>query len=196
MKERIWLALLSIAMVPIPASGQPCKQASFTGAVTSKDAYSHPFAPKLNFRLQPLKDDWGWVISIGGEDMSEDWTYPVTFPIRTGEQQVMGTGYGSTVQQKMTYPIVVEFVLTHADFLKYSKMADEALASTRAEAAGEFMDKLARLPQGQVTVKALNYGKGDTPETIKWMKFSVSVVVPASFSSNLVAWTPVSCPKQ
>jgi hypothetical protein len=50
---------------------------------------------------RPLKNNWGWVISISPKGLDEDWTYPVTFPIRTGEQQVMGTGYGRTVQQKM-----------------------------------------------------------------------------------------------
>ncbi len=183
-------------MAAVTTSAQRCKQTSFVGKVTSKDDYSHPFAPGLSFRLESLKDGWGWVISIGDQDRSEDWTYPVTFPIRTGERQVIGTGYGDTVQEKMTHTTVVEFVLTHPDFVEYSKMADETLASPRPEVAGEFIQKVAKLQQGQVTVTPLSYGKGDTPETIKWMKFKVSIVVPATFQSTVVSWAPVACPTQ
>ncbi len=143
-----------------------------------------------------MKDDWGWIVSIGDEDGDEDWTYPVTFPIRTGEQQVIGTGYGETVQDKMKQSTVVEFVLTHADFVEYSEMADQTLDSPRAEAAGEFIEKAAKAPQGQVTVAPLSYGKGDTPETIQWMKFKVSIVVPETFQSTLVSWSRAACPGQ
>lgn len=102
----------------------------------------------------------GWVISISPKGLEEDWTYPVTFPIRTDEQQVVGTGYGSTVQEKMTYPIIVEFVLTHSDFVEYSKMAGEALSSPQPDAAGKFIKKVASLRKGRVTLQALSYEKG------------------------------------
>jgi len=191
-----WLLLLCIGLPSRATAAQPCKQTSFIGTVTSKDSYSHPFATDLNFRLDPLKGDWGWVASVGGEDRNENWTYPVTFPIRTGEQQVIGTGYGSTVQEKMSYPTVVEFVLSHSDFVEYSQMASETLASPRPEAAGEFIAKIASVPKGEITVKPLQFGKGDTPETIKWMKFKVSIVVPESFQSKVVSWSPTSCPSR
>jgi hypothetical protein len=178
------------------AFAQLCKQTSFTGRVTSKDSYAHKFSPILRFRLDPLKDDWGWVVSIGAEDRNEHWTYPVTFPIRTGERQVIGTGYGSTVQEKMSYSTVVEFVLNHSDFLDYSNMANETLASPRPEAAGELIAKIASVHKGEITVKPLQFGKGDTSETVKWMKFKVSILVPASFHSNVVSWSPASCPSR
>jgi hypothetical protein len=176
------------------ALSQPCKHTSFTGKVIAEESYSYPFAPGLSLRLKPLKEDWGWIVSIGDEGSDEDWSYPVTFPIRSGEQQVIGTGYGETVQEKMKRPTVVEFVLNHADFVEYSKLADDTLNSPRPEAAGEFIEKIAKLPQGQVTVTPLTYGKGVTPETIKWMKFKVAIVVPAIFQSTLVSWSYAACP--
>jgi hypothetical protein len=114
--------LVFLTMVAFAAGAQLCKQTSFIGMVTSEDNYSHPFAPNLRFRLKPLKDDLGWVVSIGGKDSNENWTYPVTFPIRTGERQVIGTEYGVTVQKKMKQATVVKFVLTHSDFVEYSEL--------------------------------------------------------------------------
>lgn len=196
MNSRIWLLLSCIALSPAAAGAQPCKETSFSGTVSSKDNYSHSFSPSLNFRLKPLKDDWGWIVSIGGEDSNEDWTYPVTFPIRTGEGQLIGTGYGGTVQDKVAAPTVVEFVLGHSDFIEYSRLANEALESPRAEAAGEYINKVARLKKGEAIVTPLKYGKGETPETIKWMRFTVSIVVPASFQSDIGSWSPTSCPSR
>jgi hypothetical protein len=126
--------------------------------------------------------------------LDEDWTYPVTFPSRTGEQQVIGTGYGSTVQEKMTYPIILEFVLTHSNFVEYSKMASEALNSPQPEAAGKFIKKVASLRKGRVTLQALSYENGDTAETIKRMTFKATIVVPMSFLSPHTSWIPTPCP--
>jgi hypothetical protein len=193
-KTLIWLTLLSVALNPLGSSGQSCKQTSFTGSITSEEEFSRTFAEDLEIRLSPLKNNWGWVVSISPKGLDEDWTYPVTFPIRTGEQQVMGTGYGSTVQEKMTYPVIVEFVLTHSDFVEYSKMADEALNSPQPEAAGSFIKKVASLRKGRLTVQALSYEKGNTAETIKRMSFKATVVVPMSFQSPLTSWIPAPCP--
>ena len=134
-------------------------------------------------RLTPLKADNGWVISVGPRGSDEDWTYPVTFPLRTGEQQVMGTGYGSTVQEKLAHPITVEFVLTHPDFVKYSEMAQSALDSSRPEAAGEYIKRISGLRKGEMTVVATSYEKGDTAETVKDMTFQATILVPKSFEA-------------
>lgn len=192
-KTRIWAALLAAAMLPVCASGQQCKQIQFTGTISSQESYSHSFAPNLMFRLTPMKHKWGWVISISPKDSDEDWSYPVTFPIRTGESHTMGTGYGSTVQEKLAYPTSVQFVLTHAEFLQYSKMATDTLESPRSEAAGEYISKVASLSKGQVIVEVLKYGKGDTADTVKWMSFKVSILVPVTFQAPNTSWEPTPC---
>ena len=78
----------------------------------------------------------------------------------------------------------VQFVLTHSDFVQYSKLADETLASSNPEAAGEFIKKVSDLKRGRVTLVARQYGKGPTAETVKWMTFEESIVVPESFQPS------------
>jgi hypothetical protein len=172
--DKIRLLAVLAALLPTGASGQRCKQMVFTGTVRSQDDYSRSIAPNLRFHLAPLKDGQGWKVSIGPKDSDEDWTYPVTFPL-SGERQQLGTGYGTTVQEKMTYPTSLQFVLTHSDFVQYSKMA--------ARPSEEFAKDVARLSKGQVTVTPLRYGRGDSKEAVKWMSFRVSLEVPLSFPS-------------
>jgi len=172
--------------IPLCASAQQCKQIAFSGSVRSESGYSYPITPNLRFRLTPLKDDWGWTVSVGPRDSEEDWVYPVTYP-RAGEQQIIGTGYGSSVQDKMSYSTAVWFVLTESDFIQSSKIASEPTSEDNAR-------KVAQIGKGQVTVKPLKYGKGDSPETIKWMSFRASVVVPRSFPARGSRWISASCP--
>ena len=194
MRALIWLTLLSATSFALRSPGQLCKQLSVSGSITSKADFSRVFANDLEMRLTPLRADNGWVISVGPRGSDEDWTYPVTFPIRTGEQQVMGTGYRSTVQEKLAHPITVEFVLTHPDFVKYSEMAQSTLDSPRPEAAGEYIKRVARLKKGELTVIATSYEKGDTAETVKEMKFQATILVPKSFEAADTSWVSVPCP--
>ncbi|HEX7159320.1 MAG TPA: hypothetical protein VF214_09915 [Edaphobacter sp.] len=194
MKTLTRFAFVAIAIGPVCAAGQQCKRTQFTGIVTSQQGYSHEFAPNLLFRLTPLKANWGWVISIGPKDSDEDWSFPVNFPLRTGENQLMGTGYGNTVQDRLAFPTRVQLVLTHSEFIEYSRMAIETLESPRPEAAGEYIQKVDALTKGQATVKVLEYEKGETAETVKSMNFNISIIVPVSFQAPDTTWEPTPCP--
>ncbi|HEY6414371.1 MAG TPA: hypothetical protein VIX42_11835 [Edaphobacter sp.] len=195
MTSRGQFTLLAAALLSIAASAEQCKQKQFLRTISSQESYLQSFGPQnMTFRLTPLKNNWGWIVSIGPGESHEDWTYPLTFPLRTGESQLMGTGYGRTVQERLTGPTIAKFVLTPDDFLQYSKLADDALNSPRSEAAGEYIQKVTGLSNGYVIVEVLSYGKGDTTETVKWMKFKASIVVPMSFKGAGGPWVPVSCP--
>ncbi len=194
MKARHLSMLLAVCMTSARARTQGCKELVFIGTVGSQETYSHQVSPDLSFRLIPQKGNRGWRISIDPKDSDEDWTAPVTFPTATQERQLMATGYGSTVEEKIAGPVLINFVLTQADFIEYSRLSDESLRSPRPEAVGEDIAKVSSMKKGQVTVEALRYEKGETRETIKWMRFKASVVVPASFSSPGLPWKPISCP--
>jgi hypothetical protein len=186
----LMVSLLAV-LIPACSSGQQCKRKVFTGTVGSESEYSHSFAPNLRFRLLPLKDDLGWEISVNPNDSNDDWTQSVTLPLRGEQQQYMGTGYGDTVQDKMKFPTVVYFVLSSSDFAKFSQMeADRSLD------AGELIQEINRLSKGELTLAALSYGKGDTKETIKWMRFRATVVVPSSFRTSGANWSATTCPDQ
>ena len=195
MKSLVRVALLAAATLPFAASAEQCKQKQFARTISSQESFLQSFGTEnIVFRLAALKNSMGWTVSIGPGESYEDWTSPVTFPLRTGESQLMGTGYGRTVQERLLGPTIAQFVLTHNDFLQYSRLANDALNSPRSETAGEYIHKVAELSKGQVTVEVLNYEKGDTTDTVKWMKFNASIVVPMSFKGGGGPWVPVSCP--
>ena len=195
MKSLVRVALLAAATLAVAASVEQCKQNQFVHTISSQESFLQEFGTKnMAFRLDALKNNLGWIVSIGPGESHEDWTYPLTFPLRTGESQLMGTGYGKTVQERLTGSTIAKFVLTHDDFLQYSKLANEALDSPRSEGAEEYIHKVADLSKGYVIVEVLSYGKGDTTDTVKWMKFKASIVVPKSFKGGGGPWVPVSCP--
>jgi hypothetical protein len=182
--------LIGVLILPLRASGQGCKRMAFTGTVRSGMEYSHPITSNLAFRLAPLKDDWGWVISVRPDNKDEDWTYPVSLPL-TGERQLVGTGYGTTVRQRITWPSIVYFVLSRTDFVRYSQMANEAMSGPGAP---EFIHKVDDLSKGRITLRVLKHENGPSNETIHWIAFRVEVIVPRSFLSPRSTWTPASCP--
>ena len=195
MKPLARVALLAAATLPVAASAEQCKQKQFVRTISSQESFLRSFGTEnMVFRIEALKNNQGWIVSIGPGESHEDWTYPLTLPLRTGESQLMGTGYGRTVQERLTGSTIAKFVLTHDDFLQYSKLANEALDSPRSEAAEEYIHKVADLSKGYVIVDVLSYGKGDTTDTVKWMKFKASIVVPMSFKGAGGPWVPVSCP--
>jgi hypothetical protein len=184
-KTQVWAALLAAALLPVVASTEQCKQKQFLHTISSQESYLQSFGPDMMFQLAALKNSLGWIVSIGPGASYEDWTYPLTFPLRTGESQLIGTGYGGTVQERLSGQTIAKFVLTHDDFLQYSRLANDALNSPRSEAAGEYAQKVADLSKGYVIVEVLNHEKGDTTETVKWMKFKASIIVPMSLKELL-----------
>lgn len=165
----------------------------FTGSISASETYTHRFTQNLVFQLTPLKGSRGWIISIHPEGSSYDWSYPVNFRLRTGESQLLGSGYGMRAEERMK-SAAVRFVLNAADFAEYSRLADDALESPRPEAAGEYIRKAKALPTGLATLKVLDYGRGEAPDQVTRMNFSLHIVLPDSASPNETSWEPVPCP--
>ena len=181
--------------VSLTALAQECRQAAVISDVRATQTYSQEIGSRLEFRLTPVTRNWGWVISISPEGSNEDWTFPATLPLRTGESQVLGTGYGSTARDKLKYAHRVRFLLTEPDYRKYFALATQTLESPRREAAGEYISLMQRMSVGYVTLEALDYDKSGSPETAEWMRFKASFVVPKSFqSTDTLSWSTADCP--
>ena len=103
-----WIALSAVAY----AQAAGCRGTEFTAGLKRDEAFSKRIGNSLRLRLIPLKQGWGWVVSVSPtSDDSQDWTYPVNMPLRTGERQVLGTGYGETVREKLQYEHSIRFLL-------------------------------------------------------------------------------------
>jgi hypothetical protein len=194
------ILLAGLAHAVGPAHYRACKEQIFAGTVEGGQEFSHPITPNLTVVLRPLKSNRGWTLVVYPRDSSEqwqDWTYPVNLPIRTGETQLLGTGYGSTVQEELSQPHSIRsirFVLNQSDFNKYSKMANDALDSPDPFAAGKFIAAMKKAHTGNVLFTTTDYRSGGSPEMVKSIDFRITVTVPIDFPTDGNVWQPAPCP--
>ena len=188
-----WLIALSVAAYSQVAT---CRATEFTAGLKRDEAFSKRIGNSLRLRLIPLKQGWGWVVSVSPtSDDSQDWTYPVNMPLRTGERQVLGTGYGETVREKLRYEHSIRFLLDQMDFAKYSQMANETLKSTDPDAAGRYISAIENAPSGLVEIKPLEFTTSDDGEAVKWARLRFRVTVPTTFAIDPnLGWNSASCP--
>ena len=190
------LACLIALSATACAHGASCRTTEFTATLNGDEAFSKSIGASLRLRLIPLKRAWGWVVSASPKsDDSQDWTYPVNMPLRTGERQVLGTGYGETVREKLQYEHSIRFVLNQMEFAMYSRMANETLESSDPDAAGRYIAAIQNATTGLVEIKALESTTSDDGETVKSSRLRFRVTVPTSFAIDPnLGWKSVPCP--
>jgi len=95
---------------PAPRPEQ-CKKVVFSGSVNGGEPYSRELGSGLTLKLIPLKDNWGWEIQVRPHDSNKDYAYPLNPPLRGGNAQYLGTGYGITAREQLSYEHEVRFLL-------------------------------------------------------------------------------------
>lgn len=187
--------LISLFVLTATLYAQECKQATVSGKVRGDESFSLAFGDTLELHLRPLRQNWGWTISVSPVGSDRDWTFPVTFPIRNGESQTFGSGYGNKAKQRLKRPARVYFLLNQRDYKRFDKRATETLESPDPNAAREYIHEVNGATVGQVTVEATDYDKNGPAEEVRWMQFKAIVTVPKRFSgtSNL-SWSVAQCP--
>jgi hypothetical protein len=187
-----WIALSATAYTQVAT----CRTTEFTAGLNGEEAFSKTIGASLRLQLIPLKQSWGWVVRVSpASDDSQDWTYPVNMPLRTGERQVLGTGYGETVREKLQYEHSIRFLLDQKEFAKYSQMANETLKSRDPDAAGRYISAMENATTGLVAIKPLEFTTSDNGEAVKWarLRFRVTVPMPFAIGPDL-EWNSASCP--
>jgi hypothetical protein len=168
-----------------PSSARRCREASFAGRVNGNEAYSRDLGDGLVFRLFLLEQNWGWNISVSPADSDDDYAYPVNPPLRFGNSQYLGTGYGETAKQQLAYEHNVFFVLNQRDFERIGKLAEDVLWPYQSvepdKAAERYLSALRHLTTGLLRVKPTAYETSNEGNSVRWMQFSVTVIVPAEF---------------
>jgi hypothetical protein len=173
------------------------------GTVKGGDSFQQPLGNGLILHLDPLKDKWGWEIVVSPQESTrDDWAYPVNPPLRFGNSQYMGTGYGESVKQKLSYPHEIRFLLTNADYSRMSKLVRNALwpyeSPPPENAATEYLAALKSVATGIVILTPIDYDRGGPPETVEWMKFKAVFIVPRGFTATSeLHWKTGTCgPKE
>jgi hypothetical protein len=170
-----------------------CLRASFGGRVNGGESFSRSIGNGLKLHLDPLKDDWGWQLAISPEGSDDDWAYPVNPPLHFGNSEYLGTGYGESAREVLSQAHEIRFPLTEADYIRMSKLADEAIGP-KQKAAAAYLDALKAIRTGAVILSPLDYDKDGEPEKVRWMKFNAVVIVPQGFRGNAgLDWTTGGC---
>ncbi len=94
---------LAYGQTPPNAKGErsesvSCRELSFDGRINGDEEYSRELGDKLRVRFAPMKDKWGWIVSVGPADSTDDYAWPVNPPLRGDNSQYLSTGYGDTVE--------------------------------------------------------------------------------------------------
>ncbi len=187
-----WISLSAIAY----GQAMGCKTTEFTAVLKGDEGFSKNVATSLRLRLLPLRQQWGWAVEVSPtNDLSKDWTFPVNMPLRTGERQLLGTGYGDTVRDKFQWEHSIRFLLNQRDFDKYSHMANETLKSSDPDAAGQYLSVITKVTTGIVEIKALEASTSENGEAVESAQLRFRVIVPVSFAvGSDLRWKPAICP--
>jgi len=188
----IFTVLLATLVLP-----QECRVSTLSGYVKGGESFSRTITDELEFRLSPLRNNWGWTVSVSPAGSDADWTYPVNLPLSTGESQLLGTGYGTTARERLKFPRRVRFVLNRSVYSRYVALANDALVSTREEAVGDFIAEMHRAETGLLVITPTEYDNDGDPQAVKWMRFNLSVTVPKSTKVALhLRWRATKCPER
>ena len=158
-----------------------CGEFSFDGRVTGGEAFSRNLGEGLRLRLSPTKENWGWIIRVQPGGSSDDYAYPVNPPFHSDNSQWVSTGYGETAEHQLMHDHEVFFVLNRKEYERATKLTDEAMASSDPDAAGRFLAILPSLRSAVLKLKPMKYETLNQGKSVKWMEFSVTVIVPGSF---------------
>src|SRR5205809_4092824 len=93
-----------------------CRELSFSGRINGDEEYSRELGDKLWVRFAPTKDKWGWIVSVGPADSTDDYAWPVNPPLRGDNSQYLSTGYGDTVEYRLRHEHQIFFVFDRAHY--------------------------------------------------------------------------------
>jgi hypothetical protein len=164
-----------------PTSPSACVELSFGGLLNGGEEYSRELGEKLRVRFAPLKDNWGWAISIEPADSTEDFAWPVNPPFRFGNSEYLGTGYGDTVEYQLKREHRIFFTLNRTVYDQAVKLVNDEAMSKDPEGAGRYLAALPTIPTGILYVKPIRFEVVNGGKSVNWMEYSVTVIVPASF---------------
>jgi hypothetical protein len=195
---RVLLISLFTCSTVLAQNGGQCRSATVVKRLDAQDRLILSIGDELRLQFRPMKNDSGWQVSVSPrEDETEDWTYPVNMPLRTGESQFLATGYGQTVRERLRYAHEIKFLLNKEDFARWAREADETLESSDAKAAGAYIAHLRQASTGLLVITPEAYETTPDGQAVRWARLKIEVTVPASFAgSRELNWEERGCPSQ
>lgn len=167
-----------------------CKEVTFGATINGGQEFTYRIGSNLEVYLAPSLIG-GWTISVRPRGSDDDWTSPLNLPI-SGEAQNLGTGWAMSAVDSLSEPRSLRFALTQAEFDHYRQLAFGP-HSPNPNQATNFIEAITKAVTGKIVFKALDFQDGGSPETIKWLRFSITVTVPQYFRTVGLNWRRVPC---
>lgn len=194
------LALCSLVTIAAQAETvRSCQSASFNADLKVFDNFEQELGAGLTFRIKTGADP-AWTFDIVPSNAaSNDYIYPVNFPLRFNASQYLGPAYGEDVKASLSHPHEVRFVLDRADYERVSSLVGNVLwpyqTSDPDGALASYMNAVKNAKKGWLTVKALSYKTDPKTDALTDMALHVQVTTPQDFvfASGLKP-KPASCP--
>jgi hypothetical protein len=193
----ITLLLCSWKLFPQNKVTQPqCNVAAISFALEAGGDFQQRVSD-LVFKVRPLKDSRGWVISL--EDKAgRDFIYPVNPALRFNSSQTIGAVYGDTAKQSLSQGRELRFLLNKSDYDAFEPYVDHALWPYNApdpdRASDEYLDALESLHTGLLRLTIL---RADVIpyDTVRSAEFNAEFIAPYSFQfDSSLASHPMTCP--
>jgi hypothetical protein len=162
-------------------SATACRELSFNGRINGDEEYSRELGDKLWVQFAPTKDKWGWIVSIGPADGTDDYASPVNPPLRGDNSQYLSTGYGDTVEYRLKNEHRIFFVFDRANYDRALKLVNDEAFSKNADGASRYRAALPTIPTGILYLKPIRFEAVNEGKSVNWMEYSLTVIVPASF---------------
>lgn len=130
--------------------------------------------------LRLIDQGVNWDIRVGPIDESLDYLWPVSPPLRTAPQRLIGDGYGMTARESASFARQLRFTLSRADY-------DEAVAVIDSgRSADEVLKRLEQLGRGQLRLEITDYalrpnprpGVAGTRDILEWITFKGRACAP------------------
>lgn len=158
-----------------------CLELSFSGRVNGGEKYSQELGENLWVRFAPTINNWGWAISVEEAGSTDDYAWPVNPPFHSANSEYLSTGYGETVESKLAHEHRIFFAVNRTAYEQAVKLVNDGATNKDPQAAVRFLAILPTIPTGILYVKPTKFEVGNEGKSVKWMEYSVIVIVPESF---------------
>lgn len=164
-----------------PAAARACHEFSFEGRANGGEAYSRQLGGGLWLRLLPEGNE-GWMIEIHKGNGDDDYGFPLNPPFHFGNSQYMATGYGLTVEELLKDEREIFFSPTEEERQRAVKFYEDTVENDNSpESATKFLAGLSAMISAVVKFKPLQHETTDEGQSVSWVQFSITVIVPKNF---------------
>lgn len=213
--QAIIILLVLLSSSDMARAQATCKQFNFTSEVKAGESFTHPIGSNLLFGITPEETNGvhGWHFGIGPrvrtpDDHVLEYIFLVTPPYHFRHPTDLTTDYSVPAQYVVRpHQIWFWFVLSHADAKTASEALDHDIWPQNDEDIASQGKVRERLPKGRGEFVILDSkftpGRVDKNGNcsrqfcgeMQWMRFRVTMVVPATFATaSGLRTSPAPCP--